>query len=594
MRMLLLLVFISLAAAVSLETQQVNGSLFYKATNNGGIEPVTWLNASSGNAQIGNGQTQETVLQRMSYYDMAVGAVYLNGGHPTWITLANGSLDGWNTYGYSDNLTTGYWRTESNHSFTFGQRTLTVRLKHAQQASDDLISIAIEANASGRINLPDTAWLAVALININYLDSVSVWNATAGYSARIGSNASFENWTTVSITNWAAGWGWRFEQDDFQGSRVIVENDSVYFVWPLSNSLDGDYGRYFRAIDETPCGLSCDVGCGVAIDQDYDDANDAQVTMPNSTISARWRSACFGGGSCTLSPNCYLWCRATSPYDSLGTYKTIATPGVEPYWIGCNMLNASHGCYQSGGNYFTRTPFSPTVNTWYYFQTVNIGRYVKASGIFNHRVQCALNGGTNSVNITVNGTDIKAPYLNGCDFGSGAVLNLTTNNTLFNVYSTNGSLAYVNVTPNCSFGTPFLTLENEAFGIVNRTGMRINQTGMSWNVTAVLNAPWAFQTVQYDNLRNGTLFQLCVAANGTNASTAGGGPKDFNWSTSAPWCYWFKLNIRPLPPSGGLPTPPTYHALGIEEDEYGKKPFPYGILLLAGIIAVGFYVYFKT
>jgi hypothetical protein len=539
-RLFVLLLIISAASATSIETVSYGGNIYYHATNNGSIEPQTFFNRTD----LFNGANISDALSR-DVLSFGFALAYLNNGSITPITLQG--LPSYNIYGYSDNST--YWRGEINRSFTLGSRTVQVSLNYRQETFDDFINETWRLTLSGSYTAPNNVWYVESIENIRFLDHITFGNESMQTGGWLNASYDMDNVTIIKIANWGSTWGWDYRLDRGRyGNKLIVRNGKVYIGLNLGKTLSSTTMFGLQKIDEGECTVTCTgPGDSVAIEENYVGNSNTQVTTPNATAGVRWvvNSISDPPGDCSLGYACYMGCYARNPYGTITSYPIITEPGVSgsSLWMTLSTLNASNGGYGSSPK-TARTAYQPTKNQWYDFQVLNLGRYARAALV--HNVRCQMdNPGTT---FTVAGFDIIAPLLGSCDFGGGVVLSLATNNSILSVPSTNGSLAYANVTPNCSYGTPIgAVLNGTAFGLVNMTGMRLNKTGTAWNTSWYSqNTPWGFQSVPYPELANGTKYQLCTAANGTN-TTSTGGYKDSNWSAT-PWCYAFSLNIVSNPP----------------------------------------------
>ncbi|MFH1106944.1 MAG: hypothetical protein V1787_03535 [Candidatus Micrarchaeota archaeon] len=519
-----------------METSSYNGSVFYHAWNDGTISNQTWLNASSGNAQLATteGQGIEEAVQRMGYYKFRYGLAVINGMNITSLTVDD--FQGFNTYTFSDNAS--YWRMESNRSIVLGGKTHTLRFKHSQQATDDLISLTIELNTTGAYNAPQDVWLAVALANLTEFNLVD-YVGTDGrvHSASPNDSLAIYNWTQVKVVRWPDGWGWRFDailsQLPLQEDALILESGVVWMAFKLGGTLSGGKQVNLQAIDETNCIISCQFGDSAAVN--YGIMGDtAGQDAENLSYSFNWTDL---NDTCGLNSGCAIHCTANDPYAAIGAQKRITTIGTagSPLWVTCDLSNTTNACTDGSPVGLKKT--NPVKNTDYIYAVTEQGRYSKTG--FFHTSKCDFVGLGLTTATSLQGADTISPSIKACYLVGAAF----TNNTVVNLPTSNGSLAWANASFSCDF-------DDEAkpyggTGLVNVSGLKLNRTGFTWNITDLTDRPWGTQNITWWDFQLGGYYQACAAVNGTNRQASDG--RDTNWSEPI-ICYIFGVNIVPTGP----------------------------------------------
>lgn len=540
---------------VGLETVSQNGSTYFKAWNQGTIEPVTWLNASTGNAQVANGDTFNEAEQRFKWVLFTYGLVRLNGNNLTAVTDSN--LRHFNTYGYSDNST--YWRTEANRSFTLGGKETVLRLKHSQQLADDYVNYVFEANTTGTYTSLFDIWLAVGLtrININTDDDVD----HLAYVFRNNSNALYtmdlnasepvilSNVSFLKVEDFDSAKAWDFVlPPDGENAVAVVpiagkQNADVYVLFKIGRTLSGGFTREWQAID-AGCNVGCSYGTSLVIEFDwakaYQPRNSSAAVPINFTASARVTAS--GPGSCSYGNGCTLSFQFLNPTktdevgDCIYLDQVTDVQGGTGNWTSCADPSwGSNNCTQVTGGRKTPNVVNPTIHYWYDWKGVQQATYADTLSCgFTQSLQAKFGPTPGYIYAydEANGTDWTAPYVS---------IENVLNNTVVNVTSTNGSLEYANFTALLGF---------------NDTGfVKGSQKGVWWNASGSLvltvlpsgQDNFTNLTNHRVEVRNGSYYTMCVGANSTSSYS---GARYDNWTTNGipNVCYVFGVNIVPSGP----------------------------------------------
>lgn len=446
---------------VSLETRNLNGSVYYVAHNGGRISNTSYANYTQGQFATTEGQGDAEALSRMSQYSFAYVLATLN-SNQTINKLFETDWSAFVTGGVSDNST--YWKTWAGRQWNADK----VNFTDEQQRDDDYILETLSFD--GNENFPRDVYLAVRF-NSTYFDSVT-WSNDSGISNCLMNSTVpciASNWTYLALSRQDNGWGWEFHNVSERGRLLVVYNNSAWVLWSIGRRVNGHVEVQYFKIDANPCQINCQPGDSATIT--YSDTGFGNVQcgygLNNATAELSWTDT---SGTCGLA-FCAMGPMITNPYNR--TAGAVISPSGE--WNDSPSANTSWVTCVMDGPQASNCTYSihdiaavdlPTKNYLYDFYLTEVGRNNIA--LFSHTIKgCFFTDGgefaqaciaATTPNV-VPGSDSTAPNVS-INFMNAS------NNT---IYSTNGSLRYANWTPVFGFSDTGL-VNNSCFLFSNWSG----------------------------------------------------------------------------------------------------------------------------
>lgn len=548
--LLLSLLLAGSVASISLENVTINGSAYYWAyVNDSNGNPYVLINASSGNAQWSTSETDNITdaLSRQLWlkYSLGFGRLATNNTILGVLTLG---MDSFNTYGFNDS---NGWRTESNKSTTFaGGRSVVMRLKHERKDYDPLVNLTVRYELGGLsyISLVDI-WFFLKIQNITHFDKLNIYQGSKIYDVSIFGSKNFTNVSRVILHGNQSPPSWDYLFEDSENNAVFVKDGGVWLGYNLGRTLpaSSSFQRSWKSIDAI-CSITCEDDVVIVTTTDTLDAGQIINTANNHTIGVKWSDL---SGTCYYSgTNCALNIGIRDPYKAATTCE-IVTNSISN-WISCTMTNPNHHCELSYGTYYASIS-NPVKNIQYYLNFTNNGRYSSMSNdshkmvgtLGNFQIVTNVCGPSQANSFEVVGTDTSNGTIS-CTFNGVPI----ANNSVNSIFTTNGSLAYVNLTVNCTFNDPARPYTSWT-GMYNNSFISLNQSGWEagLNITAQSAADdnyFGKQGITYLTVNNSYAYKICAGFNQTNLAGSGVGQVGSNWTRN--WCYIVtRFEIVPYP-----------------------------------------------
>jgi hypothetical protein len=551
---LITLITINLTCAISLETTTINGSIFYIAQNNGTISNASYINYTLGDYATTEGRNDMLAAQRLQYYQFFAGLARFNGNNLVLIT--DNGMARFNSYAFSDNQS--YWRTEANRSFG----TYSISVQDWQNESDDYITEDI--SFKGNLSLTFDIWMLRGITNITEFDSLSYSNGTNGFYRQLNGSLNYVNVTSFTVFRSSDGWGWTFQLNDQYENRLILVNKTIYFLSKLGKILTGTKTVSYKMIDVTACDTNiCDILDTISIQIEQLDADaGGQCGYYSGAVNNSWRVKWSDLlGTCSLSSaDCRIgishrdYYEKTSAYRMTNSSRSISTGGSS--WFTCNLESeglANGGCTVG----IMASLVKPVKNTWYYFNSTSVGRY---RGLFSHAVRGQFYTLTQGLGKIAYGAEEYPTFAD--TVAPNVSFDTIINNTVNNFITTNGSLAWVNVTA---------TFRCSDSGLCNNSMLYTNITGSLARVkiNPLVNFWGGSDSYTMLNLSKGKMYRVCAIMNDTNGNS--------NSTTGAPkMCWQFAVNIIPIP----TPKPPVEQNIDVINASQRSSDFWWVVAIL--------------
>lgn len=521
------------AQAISLETVRVGDDVFFHAENSfpEAKENHTYLNASSGCAQMFNGANLSDALSR-NWQTFRYGLATYDG---EFHGLIPDDLSAFTCVGTSNNAT--YWLVNCSRTFTFAGRTATLQFAHWQRAGDDHVNETWRLTLDRAYTAESDIYLVEALTKISYLDHLQVQNSSAMTGHPLSTNWHWVNASAIAIMNYGDAKGWDYRLNISQtnrGNAVLVKDGVAYIGIDIGRTIPaGTHDLSMLKIDAENCQISCDPGDEIVPSISYNESRPGYAPYYR-TVTAYMEdnyNSCFYGGCRTEGRATNYYNYSGNPLYGLNRINTTMTPAGGS-WLQCKYDAFDDYCVDDA---WALCP----IYTYCAFNLTVQGNYTAIRGVvpsWGHYDAWYFNRDLIVSNAWAGNKDETNPQLE-IPFANDSILQVLT---------TNGSLEYANLSVNA----------------IAHGGGLINVTGVTYNFTDTTR--YIFNAVDNETaliplnatVQNGEYYQVCIMANQTNyyqftdLLDRPTGTRGSNWTSketsgTKPHCHIFGVEIVP-------------------------------------------------